>query len=266
MANKLNEMLCVVDLHSTDEVSHRFGAEPGEDAEELEVGFEADLVVEKPIELIGGLVEHEGLECSEVELDLLRCLKGVDYRPNILPYLLCYCRLHFLHLLDLLHLRFVLIPLLCLALRLVEGLNLALKEGSFGFFVSFLQVELANCLFLEFSLVLLLKKENIGKLEVESLMGNLALVAPPSDLELTAILFPAFHQLVQRFYSLNLVLNPPQLHPSSLLSLVLFSDKTDQRLRLRQIVTGKLLTLGNMVIGLIVVLHVTVGFGEEVGG
>lgn len=63
---------------------NEFAAEFAQDAEEFEVAFEADMIVQEFEEFVGGLVRDHGFETGQIGLYLFGCLKGVDNRPYAL--------------------------------------------------------------------------------------------------------------------------------------------------------------------------------------
>jgi hypothetical protein len=47
------------------------------------VALEADLVIEKFEEFVGGFIGDEAFKACQIGLDLLRCFKGMDYGPYL---------------------------------------------------------------------------------------------------------------------------------------------------------------------------------------
>lgn len=143
----------------SDHFFDEFAAEFAQDAEELEVALEADMVVQEFEEFVGGLVGDHGLETGQIGLYFFGGLESVDDRPYALRYLglqkLFFCLLHS----DVCYLFLILVLRQDLLLLFGEARYFLLEILDFLLFFSLLSLQFLQRLSLKPRLVIFLESE-----------------------------------------------------------------------------------------------------------
>lgn len=73
-----------IDNDWSDHLFCKFAAEFTKDAKQLKMALEADMIVQKFEEFVGGFIRDHGFEAGQIGLDLFGCLQIMDDRPYAL--------------------------------------------------------------------------------------------------------------------------------------------------------------------------------------